>query len=256
MTITRRSLVDQVADDIMEQILSGTLPAGRTLPTEPTLARQYGVGRNVVHDAIRLLAARGLVEVKHGRGVFVTTSQRRVVADTLYLALRRAEATVWDLEEFERVLFPAAVSMAIERATPEDIKFIRTLAQQYIEDRRVAIASGEALMMSSDTDPTIRAAMASFGEFLRAVYSATHNEVFVQFAELLIELRSWREWTQLDPQEDLKLDVEFFDVLLAALESRDPHRAEDMLRSPYQHLPGAIESMKQTPIGDIVRILP
>jgi GntR family transcriptional repressor for pyruvate dehydrogenase complex len=243
-----------VAADLIEQVLSGKLMAASALPTEPELASQYGVSRSVVRDATRLLIARGLVEVQHGRGIFVTASQRRAVSDALHLALRRDGATVWDLEELDRVLFPAAVSMAIERATESDIATIRELCQCYVEERRAAIDSGVELAASSSPVQSIRAAMVSFGNLLRAVYAATHNVAFMHFGELLIELRSWREWTQLDPQEDLEADMTFFDVLLEALESGDPEQARAMVSSPYQHQPEAIESMRQTPIGEIVRI--
>jgi DNA-binding FadR family transcriptional regulator len=54
------------------------------------LAEQFGVSRAVVHDTTRILMAQGLVEVKHGLGVFVTPPQNEAFGEALLLARRRA----------------------------------------------------------------------------------------------------------------------------------------------------------------------
>jgi GntR family transcriptional regulator len=61
----------QIAEDLREQIESGTLKPGRQLPTEPELREQYGASRNTVRDAIKWLATLGLVETRPGQGTFV-----------------------------------------------------------------------------------------------------------------------------------------------------------------------------------------
>ena len=60
----------------------------------------------MVRDATRILMAQGMVEVKHGLGVFVTPPQNEAFGEALLLTLRRAGATVWDVEQFEHVIFP------------------------------------------------------------------------------------------------------------------------------------------------------
>jgi GntR family transcriptional regulator len=61
----------QIAEDLREQIESGTLKPGRQLPTEPELREHYGASRNTVRDAIKWLATLGLVETRPGQGTFV-----------------------------------------------------------------------------------------------------------------------------------------------------------------------------------------
>jgi len=96
----KQTLAEQMAETVQELILSGEVQGGVTLPTEPELAEQFGVSRAVVRDATRILMARGLVEVEHGRGVFVTQPQNEAFGEALLLALRRVGATVWDVEQF------------------------------------------------------------------------------------------------------------------------------------------------------------
>jgi GntR family transcriptional regulator len=61
----------QIAEDLRQQIASGTLAAGSQLPTELDLRERYSASRNTVRDAIKWLTTLGLVETKPGQGTFV-----------------------------------------------------------------------------------------------------------------------------------------------------------------------------------------
>ena len=95
--VKKQTLPEQMVETIKELILSGELEAGDTLPTEPELCEQFGVSRAVVRDATRILMALGLVEVKHGSGVYVTESQSAAFGEALLIALRRSGASAWDV---------------------------------------------------------------------------------------------------------------------------------------------------------------
>jgi GntR family transcriptional regulator len=61
----------RIARDLRQAIEADELAAGQRLPSERELATRYGTARNTAREAIRLLASAGLVDVEHGRGVFV-----------------------------------------------------------------------------------------------------------------------------------------------------------------------------------------
>src|ERR1700692_4436813 len=63
------SLSDKVAEQLTEAILSRQLAPGERLPSERELGEKFNVSRTVVREAVRSLAARGLVRVTSGRGV-------------------------------------------------------------------------------------------------------------------------------------------------------------------------------------------
>ncbi|WP_415939330.1 GntR family transcriptional regulator [Streptomyces sp. 039-1] len=67
----------QIADYLREGILNGTYPAGQPLPSEETLAKQFGVTRPTVRQGLTELRASGLVEVIMGRGTFARSPQTR-----------------------------------------------------------------------------------------------------------------------------------------------------------------------------------
>jgi GntR family transcriptional regulator len=62
----------QIADNLRDQISSGTLRPGDQLPTEPQLATAYDASRSTIRLAIGMLTSRGLIETRQGMGTFVS----------------------------------------------------------------------------------------------------------------------------------------------------------------------------------------
>ena len=68
----RLPLYAQVENVIIGRITNGSLPAGSRLPSEDSLVQQYAVSRTTIRAAIQSLVQRGLVEIRRGKGTFVT----------------------------------------------------------------------------------------------------------------------------------------------------------------------------------------
>jgi GntR family transcriptional regulator len=66
-----RALYRQLADILRGKVASGELQPGQSLPSEGTLAQEYGLGRDTVRDALALLRSEGLVATERGKGTFV-----------------------------------------------------------------------------------------------------------------------------------------------------------------------------------------
>jgi len=253
----RETLADQVASDITDQILSGSLKAGAALPTEPQLAETYGVSRSAVRDATRLLMARGLVEVRHGKGVFVTFSQREPFADALVLALRRDGATAWDVDEFMERLDSMAVSLATANASDEEIDEIERLSATFVK----ALEASNDVKDESTFDRVAQAAEGAFDQLHEALFEATHNRVLQHVAQPLRALRRLREWDlsqvsdHLEPVDVQDVDRRFLETLLECLRSRDPSRAATAFDGIVQLPEEAIDTLKRTPVGQVARIV-
>jgi len=255
--IRRETLADQVAADLTERILAGEFPGGVALPTEPQLSDEYEVSRSVIRDATRLLVARGLVEVRHGKGVFVTSSQRGPFADALMLALRRDGATAWDVDQFMEWLMIVAVSLATMNATDDEIEEIGQLGETFLD---ALAASGEA-QDEEDFLVVAQRAEQAFGCFYGALIDATHNKVLQHIAQPLLALRRLREWdlSQVvgepglpDPQD---VDRRFHEAIVDCLRSRDPSRAASVLYDFFTLPREAIDTLKRTPVGEVARIV-
>src|SRR5687767_12803928 len=81
--LTRNSLQEQVGFHIEEMITSGQLQVGDRLPSEIEMARQFDVHRSTVREALRVLAQRGLIEMKVGSGSYVSRVSPSVVAESM-----------------------------------------------------------------------------------------------------------------------------------------------------------------------------
>ena len=250
--VRKQTLAEQVAATIREAILEGQWQPGEALPTEPELAEAFGVSRAVIRDGTRMLAAQGLVVAQHGRGVFVTESQAEAFGDALLLALRRDKATVWDVEQFEQMVFPEVCALAATEATDAEIVQLKMLGGEYIE----LFANVSTTQWDSD-DPAAKAAKEvvrkAFAAFITAIFEATHNAMWQIFARPILSLRSMRTWEveneEPSPELVVSLEKRFVDTLVGTIAGRNPQAAHETV-AELMRLPHEAETvMRSTPIG-------
>ncbi len=72
---------EQIAEQIEKRILNGELRSGDRLPTERDLAEQFHASRTAVREAMKILAQKGLVEMRPGRGTIVIDGAPRSHAE-------------------------------------------------------------------------------------------------------------------------------------------------------------------------------
>ncbi|QQC91507.1 FadR/GntR family transcriptional regulator [Streptomyces alfalfae] len=162
-------LVEQAAARLRDQISGGHWPVGTKLPGETTLAKELGVGRSTLREALRALAGAGLVRARQGAGVFVTATEP--VADWP-ARLRRAAVT--DVYEVRMLVEVQAARLAALRRTDEDIAAMRAA----LDGRRAAAAEDDAAFV--DADIALHA----------AIVAAARNPVLDDlFAEFMPALR-------------------------------------------------------------------
>lgn len=126
-----RKSYEQIADQLRDLIIAGRLPEGTRLPTETDLAADVGVSRATVREALRLLAAQGLVRTAKGQGggSYVTTPSVDQISDSLtsnisLLAVTR-ELTLDELMETRMLLEVPAARLAARRRRDEDVERLR-----------------------------------------------------------------------------------------------------------------------------------
>lgn len=161
-----RNRTAEVVERLATEIARGRLAKGDRLPTEQELTAQLGVSRTVVREAIAALRAEGLVETRHGIGVFVAADQRRpfrIDPDDL-----QSLAEVVNVMELRTGVEVEAAGIAAERV--DDAARTRmTKALQAMED---AVQRGD------------RAIDEDFA-FHQAIARATGNPHFTRFLEFL-----------------------------------------------------------------------
>ena len=116
----------QIAEDLREQIESGSLAPGHQLRTEIELREHYGASRNTVRDAIKWLTSLGLVETRPGQGTFVVSEIDPYVTTLTANPkgpggdLMRSAGEVEKLDEKPRTLFITDPQVEIQKA-PADV---------------------------------------------------------------------------------------------------------------------------------------
>lgn len=137
-----KNVYGNTVDHLGEAIVSGRYAAGATIPPEPLLGAELGVSRTVVREAVKSLVGKGLVSTGPKVGTRVLSSDHWNWFDPDVVAWQsRAGLTrefLRDLQELRRVVEPAAVRMAAERATAQDIADIEAAFQ----GMRLAVEEG------------------------------------------------------------------------------------------------------------------
>ena len=113
------SLTSQTAAEIQRGILEH-LKAGDRLPPERQLAETLGVSRTVIREAIRLLAARGLVDVRTGSGTYVRGLGAELVSEPMNLLLQAGSLRPEDIHEVRSELEVRIAGLAAMRAQEDD----------------------------------------------------------------------------------------------------------------------------------------
>jgi DNA-binding FadR family transcriptional regulator len=116
--LTKDSLYKGIVDQISKLILLGEVHPGDQLPTESEMVRQFGVSRTVVREAVKALAARGLIHAIPGKGTFVTQPASQVIVSQLQLMLTLEDHTLEDLMVMRRILEIPTARLAAENACP------------------------------------------------------------------------------------------------------------------------------------------
>jgi DNA-binding FadR family transcriptional regulator len=167
--ITTGRASETIADQIRAAILEGRLEAGDRLAPERELAEQFGVSRVTVRDALRTLEAAGLVEVRVGAsgGAFVRKPPSSVLGQGIVNMLVLGAVTPDQIAEARLIIELGTVTLAVERATDEDIDALRGLVERLREhyDRDVAREFHQRLAEAAHNE-AVRLLSDSFGDAL------------------------------------------------------------------------------------------
>ena len=174
-TIRSARLYEQITEQIQNRIIAGQLRPGDKLPPERELAEQFGVSRTAVREAVMALHEKGLLEVRPGKGTFIsniTDSTSEVMRDSLDLIVNVGLANgLADLVQVRALLEPGIAAVAAEMATTEDIQAMQT-----------AVDTMDAALDNADV--YVEADL----EFHRALAKASQNSLITILLDSIVDL--------------------------------------------------------------------
>lgn len=208
------SLYVVVSERMLAAIQDSGLQPGSRLPSERELGDQFGVSRTVIREAVRHLAAKGVLDTTSTKGVLVAEVGEGAVRESLELFVaRHGDIDPTQIGEVREALEVAAVRLAVHRATPEQLAAIRAAAET----------------MAAAVDDVDRASKADV-EFHEQLARATGNDLFIalvnSFRDIILRMR---EATLVDPSRGTAAAAEHLRIA-EALERRDQDAAVAAMR--------------------------
>lgn len=181
--VTRTKAYEQIISQIRKRILSKALEPGNKLPTEVQLAKDFQVSRTVIREAMKVLETMGLIEVKHGSGVFVTDKfSEKLISQSFNLSVLLEKRSLLHILELRKILEVSAAKMAAERASREHLGLMQR-----------ALLSMEENIKSSNSVNIHKLLNADF-DFHLTILEATKNPILAAIAKpIVILLRNSRK---------------------------------------------------------------
>ena len=200
-------------DLLGEAIVAGRYPPGRAVPPEPSLCEELGVSRTVVREAIKSLVAKGLISTGPKVGTRVLAADQWNWFDPQVVTWQgkagHTREFLRDVQELRRVVEPAAVRLAAERATTLDIGDLEAA----YEGMKDAIENGGDYVLHDLA-------------FHQGLLRAGHNRMIVQMSKALgALLRTAFEISTSRPHGPA-MSLPLHRAVLDAVIARNPVRAE------------------------------
>lgn len=127
--IKKESLYKLVADRLEQMILENQMEEGERLPSEPELAESFGVSRNVLREALKVLNERNLIIQKNGDGTFIAKPDSKNVTAVLNRIVLTNNIGYSDIYEMRLILEPPVCLKIAETISGDTIAELRELIQ-------------------------------------------------------------------------------------------------------------------------------
>ena len=225
----KRNLFAHVVEELGTRIVRGYLSSNESFPIEADLGHEFGASRSVVREAVKSLAARGLIESRTRTGIRVLPPIHWNLLDPEILSWRYSAMPP---AEFYRELFeirlmiePKAAALAAERVTSADLA-------------EITVAFGEMLTASRDGSSGAEADL----RFHRAILAGAQNALLLQMGNLIAVGLSISHQIS---SESFTVFLPLHKKVLDAIVARRPEQAsacmerllEETLAFMAQHLP-------------------
>lgn len=169
------SVVDKIVEEITEMIIRQIWKPGSRIPTELELMEALQVGRNSVREAIKVLVAMGLLEIRRPEGTYVTEHFSEKMLNPLIYSLALENDTSSSLVELRSLFDTNCLELAVKKADDEDCRAIAKACDTFVELLKIPSSGSEELL-----DADIR--------FHDEVCKAAHNELLRRFHFVITRL--------------------------------------------------------------------
>lgn len=223
--VVKRSLSDRLAQRIRQLIQNGDYREGDRLPAIMEMARRFGVGHPTVREALKKLQTMGVIQIRHGSGVYVTRSHEVLLLASPDFTGTVTRKLLLDLVQTRIPIEMQSVALAARNATDGNLA----------EMRQLLTTAGANL----DDDAVLTSVNMAFH---RQIALASGNTVLTQLLDVLQELFTEEQRLILGIFGSRERDHQEHLGILEALEDRDEVLCIERMRT---HLEGVQEAVRQ-----------
>lgn len=174
--IDNTSVVQQVIDRLTYAMIYKELRPGDKLPTEMELAASFGVGRNSIREAIKILVSFGVLEIRRPEGTFVASGfSDKMINPLLYWIILDQSDSIDSLKELREWVDFGILELAMEKAESEDVFQLEEQLNKLLTE--IDGGDAEKIFIADDN-------------FHEAISTAAHNSLLGQIAKLVRTLTS------------------------------------------------------------------
>lgn len=171
----RPSAVEVVIDKIKELLIEEKLKPGQMIPSEGALAESLQVGRGSVREAVKILVAYGVLEIRRGSGTYISSASNKRLFDSHLFQILVQERDYQSLTQVRELLEEGIVKLVIQFATDEDLVAL---------DKAMNLFLGEL----RKENPSKQLASAYDIEYHRLLGKFSHNPIVENIYNFVIEL--------------------------------------------------------------------
>jgi GntR family transcriptional repressor for pyruvate dehydrogenase complex len=213
--LPRTSLVEQLSQQLAAFIRDRNLLSGERLPSVLALAQHFSVGTPTMREALRRLEATGVVEIRHGSGIYV-----RDASSMLFLRNPLADEidarTLLELLDARLLLEPVLAERAAERATSEDLARLGE-----------AIADAERFLSGPEANDA-RLHEANM-RFHRGIAAAAGSNVLNGIVSTITHMYDREQSAAMSLFDDRRRDFEEHRAIYEAIQNRKPRRSRELM---------------------------
>lgn len=134
-SLANKSVVDRIVDQITNAVINGELKPGDKIPTEPELCETFRVGRNSVREAIKILAAYGVLEIRRADGTYICQEYNyKMLYPILYGIILQRDSQK-QVVELRKVIDVGILQEAMKRMGKEEFHQLKMV----IRDRKSVV---------------------------------------------------------------------------------------------------------------------
>ncbi len=213
-------LADGVVEQIRQLILDQAVEVGDRLPSERSLAEQFGTSRAIVSQALRSLSLMGLVEIRPGSGAYVIRNARAMVSASMDLLLQMQQGEPTQIAELRHWLETTGATHALDRRLPADV-------DRLAESLTAMESSRDGLPAWIVADARFHATLVemSGNGYLSALYESVHASVIAVTYDAWVQQGRAPRWFV----DDFDAQVSLHEAIFEAFRAQDATRLADAL---------------------------